>query len=579
MAEVPASGEQAEEPPVQGMAQKGVVSTLLSDGGSAILGAIDAINEQRQSVGKRAITKRRCFAHNTRMPLSKGGGKRGGKGSFCRYLLDHGCPAKVMAKIMDKIFKFNYLPCAETFKVATNLLISEYKEHLNEHVLAEYLDPNNPNKIGGRAANQFQGQNGSTQGVERRGGNIKKKITSRLKRLPGSEQTNPIHIMLAVGDDKFFRFSKGTETCASIPEEKPGDMNFIKSLANWKEGQAITSDIRFMLFRDSETRPVNSNACIGVKEATFTAYIPTMSNVYTTLREMRLADQLLAAGESLAAQNLSGNVDYNSKEVDFWRREYSQLSEGDKVQLKTLLASKFAEHTIASKPGESCYDYLLRHCQRFPKKDRGDLLKSGFGVKKLSTLKSEKRQLDDEKKWAVQPQSKKNRGKKGKKTKGINESVEPQPHNFELGSSLEDLGVSIDVDVGDDLDIEDLWGVLNLLDSDMFDMKEVATLKLANRDARVSLNGELGDWIKIEVKGSSVSEGADSDGTMSVRCNCNRCNFDGSCQFVTTFNAIQFGKVPRCLGAEDAFSWTAQVARAGRIANRLNIDVCTPASK
>ena len=264
------------------------------------------------------------------------------------------------------------------------------------------------------------------------------------------------------------------------------------------------------------------------------------------------------------------------QEIQNWEDE---LEEGDKVQLKTLLASKFAEHTIASKPGESCYDYLLRHCQRFPKKDRGDLLKSGFGVKKLSTLKSEKRQLDDEKKWAVQPQSKKNRGKKGKKTKGINESVEPQPHNFELGSSLEDLGVSIDVDVGDDLDIEDLWGVLNLLDSDMFDMKDVATLKLANRDARVSLNGELGDWIKIEVKGSSVSEGADSDGTMSVRCDCNRCNFDGSCQFVTTFNAIQFGKVPRCLGAEDAFSWTAQVARAGRIANRLNIDVCTPASK
>ena len=51
---------------------KGKVSTLLSDGGGAILSSIDKINEERVHSGKAAIKKRRCFAHNIRMPNTKG---------------------------------------------------------------------------------------------------------------------------------------------------------------------------------------------------------------------------------------------------------------------------------------------------------------------------------------------------------------------------------------------------------------------------------------------------------------------------------------------------------------------------
>ena len=119
----------------------GQVSTLLSDGGTAVLSDIDKINKERSLIGKKVIKKRRCFAHVIRMPnkkgtngykaikkrrcfahfilmlnSTKGGGKRGGKGLLPRFLMDHGCPGEVMAKLMAKIILFNYLPDKESIQ-------------------------------------------------------------------------------------------------------------------------------------------------------------------------------------------------------------------------------------------------------------------------------------------------------------------------------------------------------------------------------------------------------------------------------------------------------------------------------
>ena len=49
------------------------------------------------------------------------------------------------------------------------LFLDEYKKHVNPHMRANYLDPEYPRKLGGRAAG-IQGQVGSTGGLERRGG-------------------------------------------------------------------------------------------------------------------------------------------------------------------------------------------------------------------------------------------------------------------------------------------------------------------------------------------------------------------------------------------------------------------------
>ena len=115
------------------------------------------------------IGVRRCHAHVSRFGGSRGGGKRGGKGSLPRYLLDHGVTPKMMVKMMSKLLLFNYICEREVYRHAMLLFLDEYKDHVNSHVRSNYLDPDDPRKLGGRSAG-VQGQVGSTNGLERRGG-------------------------------------------------------------------------------------------------------------------------------------------------------------------------------------------------------------------------------------------------------------------------------------------------------------------------------------------------------------------------------------------------------------------------
>ena len=69
--------------------------------------------------------------------------------------------------MMGMIMLFNYLPGAVIFRHAMTLFLEEFHDYINEHICANYLDPLNPQKLGGRAAGP-QGQVGSTNGAERR---------------------------------------------------------------------------------------------------------------------------------------------------------------------------------------------------------------------------------------------------------------------------------------------------------------------------------------------------------------------------------------------------------------------------
>ena len=115
------------------------------------------------------IYTRCCFSHQTRIGGTRGGGKRGGKGSLPRYLLDHNVPVKVMSRMMGKILLFNYLPGATVFYYAMQLFLDQYKDYVNDHMRTSYLDPACAQKLGGRAAG-CQGQVGSTNDTEKRCG-------------------------------------------------------------------------------------------------------------------------------------------------------------------------------------------------------------------------------------------------------------------------------------------------------------------------------------------------------------------------------------------------------------------------
>ena len=78
---------------------KGEIEFVLIDGGKALRAAVEELNlGQRGKELVEAIIKA-CFTHNMRYPGTRGGGKRGGNGSFVRYMLDHGVSNLTVSKV------------------------------------------------------------------------------------------------------------------------------------------------------------------------------------------------------------------------------------------------------------------------------------------------------------------------------------------------------------------------------------------------------------------------------------------------------------------------------------------------
>ena len=105
------------------------VDTFLIDGGTALLAATKKVcSSTNVDINAVGIPRRRCFAHNTRMGMTRGGGKRGGKGSLPHYLFDQGVPAKVMSSMLALLILFNCIPNALVF---ANAMRSGYQSCAN----------------------------------------------------------------------------------------------------------------------------------------------------------------------------------------------------------------------------------------------------------------------------------------------------------------------------------------------------------------------------------------------------------------------------------------------------------------
>ena len=84
-------------------------------------------------------------------------------------------------------------------------MYEEFGEHINEHVMSNYLDGTNPRKLGGRAAGK-QGQVGSNQGDERHCGIWEKTFHVLVKVLQKEERNNFLHMNEAIAVDYHFAF-------------------------------------------------------------------------------------------------------------------------------------------------------------------------------------------------------------------------------------------------------------------------------------------------------------------------------------------------------------------------------------
>ena len=150
---------------------EGVLDNFLQDGGKAIMSAVKQVVEERlrkytvcdariyanvricacanithslsllliregdhTKTPPRPIGVRRCHAHVARFGGTRGGVKRGGKGSLPRYLLDNKVPQKLMAEMMSKLLMFNFIRGRDVFKHAMVLFIEEYTPYIIEYI-------------------------------------------------------------------------------------------------------------------------------------------------------------------------------------------------------------------------------------------------------------------------------------------------------------------------------------------------------------------------------------------------------------------------------------------------------------
>ena len=117
----------------------------------------------------------------------------------------------------------------------------------------------------------------------------------------------------------------------------------------------------------------------------------------------------------------------------------------------------------------------------------------------------------------------------------------------------------------EDADLTDIMEILNVYHDGLFDESEMESLKYAMKNERVAYPRQMGDWITLSINGKE----------QSVTCNCERCNFDGKCEYVATFESLQFGKAPpiKCLFTSELVDWETKVMRAIDTIKRVNIDV------
>jgi len=100
------------------------------------------------------------------------------------------------------------------FLTAIEMLKSKFKEHLSVNIIKTYLN-GNPNDLGGCCAGPA-GTVASNQGGERRGGWMKKKISSILKMYGMTTTVNPVYFLIAAALDSRCRrilSSRSTRNC------------------------------------------------------------------------------------------------------------------------------------------------------------------------------------------------------------------------------------------------------------------------------------------------------------------------------------------------------------------------------
>jgi len=515
---------------------------------------IDGAGALKKAARALLLRVRSCHAHIVRLALRRGGGKRGSKGSLSRYLLTNmGIGYKDMAKVVGDVHYGNYIPpkYKQDYESFNELLWEKHDELLHlcnskkktdeekkkhvSHLKKTYLS-DDPCCSGGRAVG-IEGQSGSNQGGEKRGGQIKvyhKRITSRLSK---EAKKSVIWIVAAVAMD--LELDSNLSEFRTQPERKIEDYEHARKISRFDLENSkcnLMCDTQYMICTEvgDHKKIIDTRAVIGDETRSFTAHLPTGSLVYSMVREME-SETNNSSASFLEQPSLESEVaDTPHKCLQILNR----MSKNRSKSLMERLRHNLFENTPGRKPGENLFRFVQRRCQRNPSKDTT--------VRTVERIKEKKK-----KKWKKGLTAEEKEKEKHKW--GVDYSPDPEEDedcNKAQNESRENVSKTDD-DNGLDLywtDEDDWSDVLNFLEKNGVDVGNDATLKSIDEAAkRVRLPRQLGDWIEVTVDAV----------TKRVKCNCEDFNTEGACWHVCTFEVLQFKMYPNQQCQKGQESWSS----------------------
>lgn len=438
------------------------------------------------------------------------------------------------------------IPCGDTvtFKNALDLLREKYSKYIKGNVKGNYFN-GNPRDLGGCCCHR-PGEMMSTQGCEKRGGEVKRSHSEILSHYldEKKESRNPLHILAAVARDARFHLtlSNPLKKLSTIPPKEGAfvddaleELRYLsdyvppKTLPAGSKKKQEVNNLRgtwlysAVLVNGNEVSP---DDVLGKKSCSFQWQFPTSSRLLTSVSMMKKEEVIDMSGGASQLQPKKQNKDVSSLNASL-----RKLTHKDCCSLKGRLTKKRIENTPDVQPGEGPVMYLFRRAHREPADDALNAVydgkKDSKGKKKsadkaFEELVDESLALEKDAGEADEAPATDGEGKKKRSRKYKSQSIQIDGE----GGALE---AAIDDEQNKDGDQDEQ----NKDDGQETDGQETI------RD-RIRVKRELGDWITTNF--NHVSQ--------CISCDCERYNYWGYCQHCLYVEVLHLKKFPDGLAKE-----------------------------
>ena len=420
------------------------------------------------------------------------------------------------------------IPCGDvvTFNHALEGLLEKYGDRATNNIKNSYFS-GNPCDLGGCCCHR-PGEMMSTQGCEKRGGQVKKAHEQILAHYSDKkkESKNPLHMLAAVARDGAFKM-KRSDTLAEFSAEPRRKGKFadkaldeLRHLSDYKPAKTSRKKPKIVNMRSTflysavevDGKEVAPETVLGDETKSFAWSFPTASCLLTSMSMYEKEKREKGSG---GPSELQPSSTKDLKDPEYLGGLLTALPVKKRKELKEKLTANRLANLPERQPGEDVVSYLYRRAHRESAENALDDL-----------------YLYDEEETKKKPAEKR-----------IEEVVEEKLALDKEAGEMEDSACSARPAEASpkyqskDFQIDGDGGVLEEAVSDMAaSEEEEGSARETVRD-RVRVKRELGDWIKTEYNYDAKKGG-------SICCDCERFNYWGYCQHCLYVEVVHLSKFP-----------------------------------